>query len=101
MNIRIHFEPLKLKNIKYPRNIPCIHRIRMIYTDNKNIIDKFCKDNDLNIEDTLSKFIKICNEKDKDKEEFQKQKEKKKENEEKEKHYLEIIKDLPTMIRYP
>jgi negative regulator of genetic competence, sporulation and motility len=106
MNIRITFEPLKLKNIKYPHNIPCIHRIRMIYNDNKNTIDKFCKDNDLNVEDTLYKFIRICNQKDKDKEELQKKKEKenqKKENQKKEKenekHYLEIIKDLPTIIR--
>jgi hypothetical protein len=99
-----NFKSLKLKNITYPKDIPCIQRLNMIYNDNKKSIDKFCKEYDLDVTDTLNKFIKICKEKEKQKEEKEKEKEKQKEKLEKqniileqERKRLEKIQDLPTI----
>jgi 1-aminocyclopropane-1-carboxylate deaminase/D-cysteine desulfhydrase-like pyridoxal-dependent ACC family enzyme len=102
-NIEI-FKPLKLKPKKYPKTLSCIIRIRMIYNDNKKIIDQFCKNNNLNVEYTLNKFIKNCNEKDKQNEQLEKQKEELEKKKEKQKiisqqikKNLEKLQDLPTI----
>jgi hypothetical protein len=103
-----NFKLLKLKNITYPKDMPCIQRLNMIYNDNKNTIDKFCKDNDLNVTYTLNKFVKICKEKekeDKQKEKLEKEKEDKQKEKlekqniilEQERKRLEKIQDLPTI----
>lgn len=64
MNIKTRFYPLKLKNKTYPKNISAEDRIKMIYKDNKQSIDKFCLDNDLNIKTTLSNILQLAKEKD-------------------------------------